>query len=324
MGNHNAYERVLIRTSKYGNKYMKDCPVLSIVLQILFEGIDDECLKETNVFDDLWFTLTNDGLSSITKYSEYISKNCMSQQLKSQSILFRALSEHYRENVFLSLKESKIVGDGNIYKLILDDITEHGWLTDVQSIKDDVAPRSCNMLLEKLRSFHKKAELPQREESKTTQGAQRTELVRPELASPENNNTNENDEPKSDQSDESDDSDDAASIFSDISFDASWISIEDQIFITGLPVNMPADKLFDAVKKVFSTSGDIKVQMGRARIRKTKQAVKGPQSSVTSKQIPREGNIYLQQKIGCECGFQEHSNASTFTPLICSICLEDY
>ncbi|CAF1224644.1 unnamed protein product [Rotaria sp. Silwood1] len=28
--------------------------------------------------------------------------------------------------------------------------------------------------------------------------------------------------------------------------------------------------------------------MGRARIRKTKQAVKGPQSSVTSKQIPRE------------------------------------
>ncbi|CAF4883015.1 unnamed protein product [Rotaria sp. Silwood1] len=234
MGNHNAYERVLIRTSKYGNKYMKDCPVLSIVLQILFEGIDDECLKETNVFDDLWFTLTNDGLSSITKYSEYISKNCMSQQLKSQSILFRALSEHYRENVFLSLKESKIVGDGNIYKLILDDITEHGWLTDVQSIKDDVAPRSCNMLLEKLRSFHKKAELPQREESKTTQGAQRTELVRSELASPENNNTNERKQ---------------------------------------VPI---------------LNNCQIKVQMGRARIRKTKQAVKGPQSSVTSKQIPRE------------------------------------
>ncbi|CAF2733626.1 unnamed protein product [Rotaria sp. Silwood2] len=162
---------------------MKDYPVLSIVLQILFEGIDDECLKETNIFDDLWFAITNDGLKSITKYSEYISKNSMSQQLKSQSILFRALSEHYRENVFLSLKESKIVDDGNLYKLTLDDVTEHGWLTDIQSIKDDVAPRSYNMLLEKLHSFHKKTELSQHEQSKPTQGAQRTELVRPELAS---------------------------------------------------------------------------------------------------------------------------------------------
>ncbi|CAF4480107.1 unnamed protein product, partial [Rotaria sp. Silwood2] len=67
------------------------------------------------------------------------------------------------------------------------------------------------------------------------------------------------DEPKSDQSEESDDSDDAASIFSNISFDASWIFIEDEIFITGLPVNMPAGKLFDTLKKVFSTSGDIEV-----------------------------------------------------------------
>ena len=34
--NHDLYERVLIRTAEYGNKYMKDCPVLSIILQLLF------------------------------------------------------------------------------------------------------------------------------------------------------------------------------------------------------------------------------------------------------------------------------------------------
>ncbi|CAF4001131.1 unnamed protein product [Rotaria sordida] len=44
----------------------------------------------------------------------------------------------------------------------------------------------------------------------------------------------------------------------------------------------------------------IKVQMARARIRKTKQLVEGSQPSARSKQIPREGSRYLKQKIGCE------------------------
>ncbi|CAF1066009.1 unnamed protein product [Rotaria sordida] len=227
--------------------------------------IDDECLQETNVFDSLWFTITNDGLKSITKYSEYIIKNVMKEQLKSQSILFRALSEYHRENVFLSLKESKIVDNGNSYKLTLDDVTEHGWLTDVQSIKDDVTPRSHNMLLEKLHSFHKKAESSQQEESKPIQGAQRTEFVRPELTSTKNNNTNENDEPKSDQSD---DSDDEASISSDI---------RKQIPILN--------------------DSQIKVQMATARIRKTKQLVEGSQPLARSKQIPREEKNSVPQAV---------------------------
>ncbi|CAF3855208.1 unnamed protein product [Rotaria sordida] len=44
----------------------------------------------------------------------------------------------------------------------------------------------------------------------------------------------------------------------------------------------------------------IKVQMATARIRKTKQLVEGSQPLARSKQIPREGSRYLQQKIGCE------------------------
>ena len=79
---HEIYERVLTRTAEYGNMYMKDCSTLSIVLQLLFESIDDNCLRKTNVFDDLWFTITNDGLKSITNFSDYITKKIMKEQLK--------------------------------------------------------------------------------------------------------------------------------------------------------------------------------------------------------------------------------------------------
>jgi hypothetical protein len=155
-GENHIYESILVRTAEYGNKYMKDCSLLSIVLQLVFENIDDAYLQETNnVFDDLWMTITNDGLKSITKYSDYISKKVMNEQLKSQSVLFQAVSEYYRSNVFLSLKQINIANKENLYELALDDVVEHGWLTDMKSIEDNIAPRYYRMLLEKLRSFYK-------------------------------------------------------------------------------------------------------------------------------------------------------------------------
>ena len=44
---------------------MKRYPKLSIVLQLLFEKIDDNYLQNTNVFDNLWFTTTNESIKSI-------------------------------------------------------------------------------------------------------------------------------------------------------------------------------------------------------------------------------------------------------------------
>ncbi|CAF3795999.1 unnamed protein product [Rotaria sp. Silwood1] len=150
------YDRVFTRSAIYGPIYMKNNPLLSFVLQLLFEGIDDQCLKETNVFDDLWFSVTNDGLKSITKYSDYIIKSVMNEQLKRDSILFQALREYYREGVLLSLKESNITDKKNLYDLALDDITEQGWLTDLKSIEESITPKSYKTLLEKLRTFHQK------------------------------------------------------------------------------------------------------------------------------------------------------------------------
>jgi hypothetical protein len=110
-------------------------------------------------------TITNDGLKSIRKYSDYIIKKVMNEQLNKESALFQALCEYYRSNVFLSLKQSNIANKQNLYELALDDIVEHGWLTEMKSIEDNIPPRSYRTLLEKLRSFYKKEQPSQNEKS---------------------------------------------------------------------------------------------------------------------------------------------------------------
>ncbi|CAF3325797.1 unnamed protein product [Rotaria sp. Silwood2] len=154
--NHNIYERILTRTAEYGNTYMKNYPILSIILQLLFEFIDDKYLKETNIFDDLWFTITIDGLKSITKYSDYIIEDVMNEQLnKSQSTLFQALREYYRQAVFLKLQQSYILDEQNLYDLVLDNVTEHGWLVGLQEIRNKIPWKSYNRLLENVSCFLK-------------------------------------------------------------------------------------------------------------------------------------------------------------------------
>ncbi|CAF1386562.1 unnamed protein product [Adineta steineri] len=154
--NHDLYERVLIRTAEYGNTYMKDCPKLSIILQLLFEAIDDKCLGETNIFNDLWLTITNDGLTSITKYSDYIIQDIMSEQLnKSQSILFLALREYYRQPLFSLLKKLGISNRQNLYELALDGIAEHGWLRGIEAVQKKIPPKLYKTLLESVHTFER-------------------------------------------------------------------------------------------------------------------------------------------------------------------------
>ncbi|CAF4269025.1 unnamed protein product [Rotaria magnacalcarata] len=167
--NHDIYERVLTHAAEYGDNNTENCRILSIVLQLLFETVDDDCwtktklfadqylkeqptsdspylretensddrfLKETNICDSLWYAITNDGLKSITKYSDYIIPFVMHEQLnKSPSVLFEALREYYRTQLFSLLKENKIPHRQKLYDLVLDNVAEHGWLTGIQKRK---------------------------------------------------------------------------------------------------------------------------------------------------------------------------------------------
>ncbi|CAF1142287.1 unnamed protein product [Didymodactylos carnosus] len=154
--NHDRYERVLTRTAKFGNKYMKDCPVLSIVLQLLFQIINDKSLTISDIFNDLWFTITNDGLKSVTQHSTCILKDVLNEQLKmNQLILFQALREYYRQKVFSLLKESDIVYEENLYNVLLDNVAKHGWLADMKPIENNMTSESYQILLDKLHSNHR-------------------------------------------------------------------------------------------------------------------------------------------------------------------------
>ncbi|CAF2098780.1 unnamed protein product [Rotaria magnacalcarata] len=144
------YQCVMNRAAEYGNKYMKNCPILSIVLQLVFEGIDDQCLTELNVFNDLWLTITNDGLKSIEKYSDYVAKDLLDTIIeKKQLVLFQALREYYRPQLFQLLKESKINNTDNLYEFALDNVAEYGWLTGLQKLQNKIVPKYFKTLLAK-------------------------------------------------------------------------------------------------------------------------------------------------------------------------------
>ncbi|CAF1071152.1 unnamed protein product [Rotaria sordida] len=134
------YDSVLKRTAEYGNKYLKDCPILSIVLRLLFEGIDDKFFDETNVFNDLWCAITNNGLKSI----ENLSDN------KKRSVLFQGLREYYRPKLFELLGKIKIPDKDNLYELALDNVAEYGWLQGLQAVKKRIIPIFFEALLKNI------------------------------------------------------------------------------------------------------------------------------------------------------------------------------
>ncbi|CAF4759916.1 unnamed protein product, partial [Rotaria sp. Silwood2] len=134
------YDSVLKRTAEYGNKYLKDCPILSIVLQLLFAGIDDKFFDETNVFNDLWCAITNNGLKSIEKFSDN----------KKRSILLQALREYYRPKLFELLEKSKITDRDNLYELALDNVAEYGWFQGLQAVEKRIIKKYFKILLENI------------------------------------------------------------------------------------------------------------------------------------------------------------------------------
>ncbi|CAF4972157.1 unnamed protein product, partial [Rotaria sp. Silwood1] len=134
------YDSVLKRTAEYGNKYLKDCPILSIVLQLLCESIDDKSFDETSVFNNLWCTITNNGLKSIQNFSDD----------KKRSALFQALREYYRPKLFALFEKSQVKDKDNLYELVLNNVAEYGWLQGLQAVQKKIIPKLFKTLLENI------------------------------------------------------------------------------------------------------------------------------------------------------------------------------
>lgn len=152
--NHDWYEQVLTRAARYGNKFTNYNTTLSVVLQFFFEGIDDNCFNGTNVFNELWLSVMNDGLKSITKYSDYIVEDVMNQLIsKDPPVLFQAIREGCHSDLFRLLERCGIINKQNLYELALDNVAEHGWKIGLQAIEKKITPKHYKLLLEKVDVF---------------------------------------------------------------------------------------------------------------------------------------------------------------------------
>ncbi|CAF4020109.1 unnamed protein product [Rotaria sp. Silwood2] len=145
------YDRVLTRTAEYGDKYMNNCPLLSIAIQLLFESLSDDDMSTT--FYDIWNSLTHDGLQSITQHSDYILAEIMNKQLeKSQEnkpygSLFMALREYYRNELVQYLRQSGVINRLNLHDLALDLVAEYGWLNGIKMIEQKTAKNTFVRLM---------------------------------------------------------------------------------------------------------------------------------------------------------------------------------
>ncbi|CAF4356816.1 unnamed protein product [Rotaria sp. Silwood2] len=156
------YQQVLTRTAEYGQKYMRECPVYSIVLQLVFIFNDDINMDETK-FDQVWNTFAMEGCkTTLKKWKKYIVSAVMKVRVDSlNSPLFLALREYFREPALSLLEQSNISNRRNLLEIALDCLANDGWvvgLNDVK-VKELISPKNHKLLMDNLRKYLK-IELP--------------------------------------------------------------------------------------------------------------------------------------------------------------------
>ncbi|CAF3934269.1 unnamed protein product [Rotaria sordida] len=123
------HERVLIRLADYGVKFLKTCPVFSIVLQIVFE-FDDEITTTDNVFDDIWNSFIIHGYNmGLDKSDKYLIPAVKKKYINAfDSVLFRALRECFRQPILTLFDGCNINKTRrNLLDITLDFLAKLGW-----------------------------------------------------------------------------------------------------------------------------------------------------------------------------------------------------
>ncbi|CAF3604807.1 unnamed protein product [Rotaria sp. Silwood1] len=148
--NKDHFDAVLGHIAEYGTTYTKSSSVLAIILQLLFQGIDDDCLKTQSVFTALFDSVTREGLQGCRHFAKYISEDDLNEQLnQSESPLFLALRMYYCGKIPEIFKQHKIPDTKHgLYSLAIDNVTRNGWLKGIESVKSKIPPIKYQPLLQ--------------------------------------------------------------------------------------------------------------------------------------------------------------------------------
>jgi GTPase SAR1 family protein len=132
------YDEILTRTAEYGRKKFVNSndpgeQILFIVIQFLF-NLTNERIMDGYTFNRIWYTLISVGLKGLQQFEDSI-------KCKDDEILFQALREYFRPELFSILLKCKIIDCRGLYDFILDNIAEYGWRLGIEHIRNRITPR---------------------------------------------------------------------------------------------------------------------------------------------------------------------------------------
>jgi hypothetical protein len=145
--NSDHFRNVEIRFAQYGTTYTRSSFILSFVLQLLFDGITDDCMMKANIFTNLFKCLTDKGIHGAEEqeYAKYIAPDDLREQIdEDQSMLYLALRMYFREEVGQLFSQHDIYDKNQRYDLLADKTTKDGWLTGIESMKDKISQVQYN------------------------------------------------------------------------------------------------------------------------------------------------------------------------------------
>jgi uncharacterized protein YegL/GTPase SAR1 family protein len=150
------YQRVLKRTAEYGSRFTKECPIFSIVLQLIFE-FDDETIGDGVFFDVLWKSFAMNGLKlALERSADYIVPEVREQHMNNlTSPLFLALREYFRGPLVFLFQQCKIVDRRNLLDITLDCLANDGWNLGLRNAKVErlIQPKRHCMLIKTLMQY---------------------------------------------------------------------------------------------------------------------------------------------------------------------------
>ena len=135
------YDEIITRTAEYGRKHFLNSThngeqVLFVVIQFLF-NLNNERMMDGYTFNRIWYTLITIGLQGLKQLDDSIQF----KDIKDTKILFQALREYFRPELFSILSKCKIIDCRGLYDFILDNIAEYGWRLGLENIQKKITPR---------------------------------------------------------------------------------------------------------------------------------------------------------------------------------------
>jgi len=142
------YDQIITRSAEYGRKKFINSndngeQILFIVIQFLF-NLNNERMMDGYTFNRIWYILISTGLQGLQQLDEFIE---FKEITKDNHILFQALREYFRPELFSILSKCKIIDCRGLYDLILDKIAEYGWRLGLDHIRNKITPRMSKELL---------------------------------------------------------------------------------------------------------------------------------------------------------------------------------